>query len=408
MPYLKNNRIALFGGAFDPPHKGHEKALQCFLEAVKPHRLYVIPSGRAPHKEISGGARNADRMELCQRAFLPYSPAVEVIPLELESEGITYTYLTVQEIGRRHPESELFLFVGTDQFLSFFSWKHPEEILARCTLCVMDRFDGSHEIRAKKEQWEQEFGARILLLQKKPYIISSTEIRNELNERGFSLSLSPAVNEYISRLGLYGGEKLERRFALICRLLEKVGEKRALHTLAVEREVFSLSRWMGVSDPGPLCLAALYHDLTKSCSVEEHLALCREENVAVTEEDLRCPAVLHGISAFALAKREGELTQEALLAIRYHTTGRENMSLAEKILFFADYIEETRSQEPCRTLRECFYRQMPRDLKERHRWLDTCIRKAMDDTLLYLKEKKQTFHPLTLQARESLFRKENQ
>jgi HD superfamily phosphohydrolase YqeK len=84
------------------------------------------------------------------------------------------------------------------------------------------------------------------------------------------------------------------------------------------------------------------------------------------------------------------------------------MSLAEKILFFADYIEETRSQEPCRIMREHFYRQMPQDPEERHRWLDRCIRKAMDDTLLYLKENNQTFHPLTLRARESLFRKENQ
>ena len=135
-------RIGIFGGAFDPPHRGHEKAVLAFLKRAELDLLYVIPSGKPPHKVISGGAQDEDRLEMSRRAFLPLSEKIRISDSEVKDQGTCYSYLTVERIRGMHPDSEIFLFIGTDQFLAFETWKRFEYILEmqRLTLNGMTHF----------------------------------------------------------------------------------------------------------------------------------------------------------------------------------------------------------------------------------------------------------------------------
>ena len=172
MPSLSKMRIGVFGGAFAPPHLGHEKAVTAFLEKASLDLLYVIPSGIPPHKTISKGASDEDRLQMARLAFSPLSEKIVVSEMELVQKGTCYSYLTLENIRKLHPDCEIFLFVGTDQFLAFETWRNFETIFKTVTLCVMDRYENGEEIQNKKLFFEKNFGAHILLLKEKPYIIS--------------------------------------------------------------------------------------------------------------------------------------------------------------------------------------------------------------------------------------------
>lgn len=399
-------RIGIFGGAFDPPHKGHEKALKAFCEKAALDRVLVIPSGLPPHKKISGGASDADRLEMARCAFSRIADFVSVSDLEIRSEGKSYAYLTLEKIRAEYPDDELFLFIGTDQFLAFESWVNFPVLLKEYTLAVMDRFESEKRILDQKEHLEKEFGARCLLLEEKPYIISSTEIRSELATKGFSHSLSPKVNEYIAKAGIYASGTDSERARLIDRLQKELSPERFSHTLAVERETDRLCTLFDFSEPEvkAMRLAALFHDFAKEKSLAEQIAILSAAGESVLEEDRISPAVLHGKAAAALMREEGIFSAEEQSAVENHTTGKEAMTLREKILYFADYIEETRHHESCLAIRELFYSELPK-IEEKEKWLDRCILRALKETIRHLKEKNLPIHPKSLAATEDLEKK---
>lgn len=400
MPCSSNLRIGIFGGAFDPPHRGHEKAVLAFLEKAKLDLLYVIPSGKPPHKVISGGAEDADRLAMASLAFLPLSDKIRISDSEVLDRGTCYSYLTVERVRALHPDSEIFLFIGTDQFLAFETWRKFEYILQTCTLCVMDRFEDFSWLDEKKALLEKNFGARVLLLQEKPYIISSTDIRRELGEKGFSRALSPAVNEYITEKGIYSALSDPVRGKLLERAKKALSPHRFSHTLSVEREAVRIAELLSLSqeDVKDLSLASIYHDLAKNMTDEALCSFLIYIGESVSEEDRASPAVLHGRASAQMAAEDGLVSEEGILAIRYHTTGRAGMTLKEKILYFADYTEETRTHTACREMRKHFYENLPDETEERIRFFDRCVLTVMENVARYLKEKQIPCHSLGEEA----------
>lgn len=94
-------------------------------------------------------------------------------------------------------------------------------------------------------------------------------------------------------------------------------------------------------------MAGMLHDCAKCLSDEKRLSICEKHRISVKEVERRNPFLLHAkVGAYLAEKKYGVRNQDVLNAIRYHTTGRENMSLLEKIVFVADYIEPGRKQAP--------------------------------------------------------------
>lgn len=407
MPCSTTERIGIFGGAFDPPHRGHQKALAAFLKGAELSLVYVIPSGIAPHKALTGGASDEDRLRMAACAFEPVSDRVRISDFEIRSEGVSYTYLTVRHIASLHPKAKLYLFMGTDQYLAFETWKNVPELVSRCVLCPMARDEDFNALLTKNKQLEKEFGAESLLLREKAYIISSTEVRRQLADDGISEALSPAVHDLVTRRGLYGSRK-GHRAEWILHLEKELSDKRFRHTLSVERETDRLCRLFDCSDEARerLRLAALCHDATKEWDLSRQVTYLKENGAALTDADLASESVLHGRSAAILAEKIPCLTEAERSAIAYHTTGKSAMTLSEKILFLADFTEEEREYPFCRKIRHRTEELNGLSSDEKKRALDRILVDVMEHTVQGLREKNRPIHPLTLSALEDLKRKE--
>lgn len=121
-------------------------------------------------------------------------------------------------------------------------------------------------------------------------------------------------------------------------------EKRFEHTLGVAYTATALAMKYDV-DLKKAYLAGLLHDCAKCLPHEEMLRICLENEIAVSDLEKRNPFLLHGKAGSFLAKSQYGITDEDILnAVSYHTTGRPGMSLLEKIIFTADYIEPGRDK----------------------------------------------------------------
>ncbi len=130
--------------------------------------------------------------------------------------------------------------------------------------------------------------------------------------------------------------------------MQKVQDgKRYEHTLGVEFTAAALAMRYGAAVLDAQT-AGILHDCAKCLSDEKRLKICEKHHIPVSDVERRSPFLLHGKAGACLAEEKYGIQNkpEILNAIRYHTTGRENMSLLEKIVFVADYIEPGRRHAP--------------------------------------------------------------
>ena len=187
------------------------------------------------------------------------------------------------------------------------------------------------------------------------------------------------------------------------RIKEHIGGKRYSHTLAVENEITRLCGIFSLSETETSVLraAALLHDITKEKKTEEQIALCKESGIPFGEIECASPKVFHALTAETVIKKQFPeyALDEILSPIRYHTTGRENMTLSEKLLYLADYIEETRTFPDCVTLRKEFY--SVSDPSENSH-LDDVLIASFKMTVRNLLDEDAPIHPATRASLNSL------
>lgn len=171
------------------------------------------------------------------------------------------------------------------------------------------------------------------------------------------------------------------------------------HTISVAKECEYLAELFGI-DGKDLVISAYLHDITKEMSIDEQVELCRQYGFEIDQDTLNSPKTLHSFSAPYLIKRDfPEYDKEIItLPIKYHTTGRKDMSLQEKLLYLADYIEPTRKFDECKKLRSMFY-SSDEELSKR---LDLVILESLRYTIDELKSNNRFIHPETIKAYDFL------
>lgn len=173
--------------------------------------------------------------------------------------------------------------------------------------------------------------------------------------------------------------------------LAKVLKKgRYKHTIGVMYTAGSMAMRYGENIETAM-LAGLLHDCGKYGSEEEQIALCRRSGIELTEHELEVPALIHAKLGAYLAKEKYKIQDDAVLnAILYHTTGRPDMTMLEKIIFLSDYIEPGRRQIP--------------SLDEIRRItfidIDKAVQLCAENTLDYLKESGRPVDPMTQYTHE--------
>ena len=113
-------KIGIYGGSFNPPHMGHLAAAAAAAEALELDQLLIVPAGIPPHKEIPVGSPTAEQRLAMAEIFVDQLrlPIARCWDVEMRREGKSYTSDTLREAKELWPESELWLLVGTDMFLS--------------------------------------------------------------------------------------------------------------------------------------------------------------------------------------------------------------------------------------------------------------------------------------------------
>ncbi len=186
--------LALFGGAFNPPHLTHKRIIAAAKAQLPVAHVLVLPAGAHPHKQAADDdmAPAAARLELCQLAFGDI-PKVTIDDRELRRRGLSYTVDTLRELRAEHPDATLFWIIGSDNLPLLRTWREPDRILELCTLVTCPR----------KGRDASPKGPGITL-DMHPDDVSASAIRKALRAGHKPCELDPRVLDRIRQLGLYG------------------------------------------------------------------------------------------------------------------------------------------------------------------------------------------------------------
>lgn len=189
---MNSNGLALFGGAFNPPHLTHRRIVTAAKEQLPVERVVILPAGVHPHKQDPEHemAPAAARLELCQLAFgdIPY---VTIDDRELRREGLSYTVDTLTELRNENPDATLYWLIGSDNVPLLHTWRQPARILELATLVIYPRKGF-------------EAAGPGITLDVTPDDVSASAIRKALRSGRRPAEVDSRVLERIQQLRLYG------------------------------------------------------------------------------------------------------------------------------------------------------------------------------------------------------------
>lgn len=169
------------------------------------------------------------------------------------------------------------------------------------------------------------------------------------------------------------------------KLKKELDESRYIHTLGVMDTAACLAMAQGM-DPYRAQLAGLLHDCAKCIPDKQKIRLCKKYSIELTESELANPKLIHAkLGAYLASKDYGVDDPEILSAVRFHTTGSPNMTLLEKIVYIADYIEPNRTALPnMSVVRKLAFTN-----------IDEALYRILKDSLVYLEKRGGTVDPMT-------------
>ena len=316
----------ILGGTFDPIHLAHERIGHAAQEMLGLDEVMVIPTGNSYFKTLHGNVTSAKHRLEMVRLSIQNDPLFTCSDIEIRRQGYTFTADTLLELTRAYPDVKWYFILGADSLAGMKTWFAPEVICRHAELILATREDqcDQAQLQADMQYMKDRYSAVIHVLPLSDLPVSSSQIRQEIYDGMLPHPmLEPAVNRYIAEHGLYGKQKSEEE--IISSLKKRIKPSRFQHTLGVIETAEALASAWHYPHPEKARLAALLHDCAKS------------------ESD----ALGHAPLGAVIAREEyGIRDAEILDAIRWHTTGRAEMSVLEKIIFIADYIEPGRDRAP--------------------------------------------------------------
>jgi nicotinate-nucleotide adenylyltransferase len=386
-------KLAILGGSFNPVHIGHLYLADTVLSAFDYDRVIFVPTYQSPFKLGAEGPGPEERLEMLA-ASIAADTRLTIDDCEIKRKGISYTIDTIEEIVKRYrPTEKPALLLGDDLARDFHKWRSSETIarsvniiVARRVLPVPDTFP----FPCKQ-------------LHNDVMAVSSAEIRERIRNNGNWRFLVPTgARVIIEDRGLYGcahrGEAASPSSALISRVEEAVrsavSASRFFHCRNTALLASDLCRRFGL-DPRTGYLAGIGHDLCKSLSDKEMLALAELDGEKISKPEQKKPSLLHArAAAVTLEQRFGIRDADVLEAVRLHIGGAMGMGNLAKIVFIADKIEVSRNGiDP--TLR---------DLSETGS-LDQLFAAVLDNNVAYLRSREVDVSEGTLRLLEAMQKK---
>jgi nicotinate-nucleotide adenylyltransferase len=389
-------KIGILGGTFHPIHNGHLHIADAALHQFQLDEVWFMPAGSPPHKKVKDDITPEQRLKMVSLAIAPY-PAFSICDLEVHKEGPCYTWETLKNLHDLYaPDKEFYFIMGEDSFYCFAHWVHPEIICNYATILVARRPDGMHthgmhlnkqgraavkqipdvSFETLQKQYQRQFHQDFTQIKAPVMDISSSDLRKNIYDiRRVSSMVPEAVLKYIVEQQLYVQHFSMEEIRRTARKLKKeLNESRFEHTIGVMFAAANLaSAYKYPADTA--MMAGLLHDCAKCLSDEQRLSICREHGIEISPVELASPHLLHGkVGAYLAKKKYGVEDENILHAIAVHTTGVPQMSLLDRIIFVADYIEPNRCKAPrLNDIRFMAYHD-----------LDHCVYSILKDTVDYL------------------------
>lgn len=382
-------KMGLFGGTFDPIHKGHISMALRMAEALKLDGVVLMPTFVPPHKIKENMADAEHRLAMCRLAAQSH-PQLAVSDLELRRGGASFTVDTLSALCEQHPDTRWYLLVGADMFTTLRTWHRFGDIARMAVLCTIARegTDTSQLTAYARALQADGIDCYVEETPVEPY--SSTQIRERIRAgESWTDLVEPTVAQYICENRLYCSADGMRRQTTDEQYIEiirrRLSDYRFHHSLCVAEEAKRLALLHG-ADPAKAYTAGILHDIMKDTDVTAQQRILLDYGVELDEIEERSPTLWHARSGEVFLRNILGVTDEEILsAVRYHTTGRAGMSLLEQVVFTADFTSADRNYPDVAVIRA---------LADQS--LSAAIRYGTEYTIRDLESRGRAVHPDTI------------
>ncbi len=369
-------KTIVFGGSFDPVHVEHTNILKAAVRELCADKVIVVPTKNPPHKSASK-TPFSDRAEMARIAFSKVPANVIVDDIENRNDGVNYSSDNLPVLEKKY--GKFVYVIGGDSLLALESWHEPEFIVRNFEIAVFDR-EGYQSAKDKAAELNEKWNGKIRILEYVGKEVDSHTIRDRLMLKADVSGLDENVGRYIKSRNLYS-----EFFLCVDKAATYLDAKRLVHSKNTALVALSLNRnFCPKIDEDKVLLAGLLHDVGKMYDKTE-LPI---NIINVIPSDSIGTPVQHQFVSAEIVKNDFHISDEDVLnAIRFHTTGRENMSQFEKLIYVSDLISYERNFQGVESLRKAVYNDFEKGFI-------TCLTYSRD----YVVETGRAVYPLTDKA----------
>lgn len=204
-------KIGIMGGTFDPIHIGHLILGEAAQQQFGLDKILYMPAGNPPHKRNRKGRATDEQRTEMVRLAIQDNPHFELSLMEMNADGYSYTYRTLENFKREHPENEYYFIIGADSLYDFDEWMEPQRICnAGHIICATRNQTPSDEFQALLEKRRKQYNGDFLLLDSPNLDISSNNLRKMISEgKSVRYYIRYAVIQYIIENKIYTQREMD-------------------------------------------------------------------------------------------------------------------------------------------------------------------------------------------------------
>ncbi len=352
-------KIGIFGGNFNPIHKGHIRMAKYIKDHYGLDEIWFIPTKHSPEKKfIIEKIDPKIRYEIVKKTIKKHNdPNLKVKRYEFKIRGTSYTYKTIKHLKKRFPKYNFYLIVGDDHLSSITNWKNFLYIDANVKFIFVRR-EEQEQPNPRNFEYAKEFY----------YPISSSEILHHAKWNELEEETKPFIAKYYLYIKSLVYYQLNHES-------KNKKHNKYVHSLSVANHAKKLAKKYNFANVTKAYYAGLAHDLFK----DEDEALMAKYVSNNSEWNLPPAKALHGYYA-ALWFQEQYLIndKEFINAIKRHTLADFNMTKLDKIIFLADKIADDRIDANAKRLRKLAYNNLDLAYQDA---LNVLIKKLKDQNI---------------------------